>query len=140
MQALMVIFSGGCSSVGRVPDCDSGCRGFEPHQPPHYLLSEKIQSYLFKSGRHLPNVLTVAEKIPATDRTRDTLKCISIGAGGRQQPISDLMDSKGENLAWVGGADADRLGQLPAALQHPAAASEQDDEGSGPPTACSKRV
>ncbi len=36
MQALMVIFSGGCSSVGRVPDCDSGCRGFEPHQPPHY--------------------------------------------------------------------------------------------------------
>ncbi len=29
-------FYGGCSSVGRVPDCDSGCRGFEPHQPPHY--------------------------------------------------------------------------------------------------------
>ena len=26
--------SGGCSSVGRVPDCDSGCRGFESHQPP----------------------------------------------------------------------------------------------------------
>lgn len=26
---------GGCSSVGRVPDCDSGCRGFESHQPPH---------------------------------------------------------------------------------------------------------
>ncbi len=25
---------GGCSSVGRVPDCDSGCRGFESHQPP----------------------------------------------------------------------------------------------------------
>ena len=28
-------FGGGCSSVGRVPDCDSGCRGFESHQPPH---------------------------------------------------------------------------------------------------------
>jgi hypothetical protein len=26
---------GGCSSVGRVPDCDSGRRGFESHQPPH---------------------------------------------------------------------------------------------------------
>ena len=26
---------GGCSSVGRVQDCDSCCRGFEPHQPPH---------------------------------------------------------------------------------------------------------
>src|SRR5438105_12589190 len=29
--------SGGCSSAGRVPDCDSGCRGFESHQPPHSL-------------------------------------------------------------------------------------------------------
>ena len=28
--------SGGCSSVGRVQDCDSCCRGFEPHQPPHH--------------------------------------------------------------------------------------------------------
>ena len=27
-------FNGGCSSVGRVQDCDSCCRGFEPHQPP----------------------------------------------------------------------------------------------------------
>ena len=26
---------GGRSSVGRAPDCDSGCRGFEPHRPPH---------------------------------------------------------------------------------------------------------
>ncbi len=26
---------GGRSSVGRVPDCDSGRRGFEPHRPPH---------------------------------------------------------------------------------------------------------
>ena len=25
---------GGCSSVGRAPDCDSGCRGFEPRHPP----------------------------------------------------------------------------------------------------------
>ena len=30
-------FDGGRSSVGRVPDCDSGCRGFEPHRPPHHL-------------------------------------------------------------------------------------------------------
>ena len=28
--------NGGRSSVGRVPDCDSGCRGFEPHRPPHF--------------------------------------------------------------------------------------------------------
>jgi hypothetical protein len=32
-------FDGGCSSVGRVPDCDSGCRGFESHQPPQYLIA-----------------------------------------------------------------------------------------------------
>ena len=30
-------FDGGCSSAGRVPDCDSGCRGFESHQPPHSI-------------------------------------------------------------------------------------------------------
>ena len=28
-------FYGERSSVGRVPDCDSGCRGFEPHRSPH---------------------------------------------------------------------------------------------------------
>ena len=29
--------NGGRSSVGRVQDCDSCCRGFEPHRPPHPL-------------------------------------------------------------------------------------------------------
>ena len=29
--------TGGNSSVGRVPDCDSGCRGFESHFPPQIL-------------------------------------------------------------------------------------------------------
>ena len=29
---------GGCSSAGRVPDCDSGRRGFESHQPPQTSL------------------------------------------------------------------------------------------------------
>ncbi len=58
-QAWSDVFSGGCSSVGRVPDCDSGCRGFEPHQPPHYcclLVSSAfsrvraVQSQLCGSG------------------------------------------------------------------------------------------
>ena len=31
--------SGGCSSVGRAPDCDSGCRGFKSHHPPHFFIS-----------------------------------------------------------------------------------------------------
>ena len=29
--------NGGCSSVGRAPDCDSGGRGFEPRHPPHFF-------------------------------------------------------------------------------------------------------
>ena len=28
---------GGRSSVGRAPDCDSGCRGFKSHRPPHFF-------------------------------------------------------------------------------------------------------
>ena len=27
----------GVAQLVRVPDCDSGCRGFEPHRPPHYF-------------------------------------------------------------------------------------------------------
>lgn len=30
----MIEFYGGRSSAGRAPDCDSGCRGFEPHRSP----------------------------------------------------------------------------------------------------------
>ena len=36
--------NGGCSSVGRVPDCDSGCRGFESHQPPQLILINQATS------------------------------------------------------------------------------------------------
>ena len=28
---------GGCSSVGRAPDCGSGCRGFDPHHSPQIM-------------------------------------------------------------------------------------------------------
>ena len=40
-----VYLSGGCSSVGRAPDCDSGCRGFKPHQSPHF--SPLVNPYIF---------------------------------------------------------------------------------------------
>nr|CUV14712.1 protein of unknown function [Ralstonia solanacearum] len=39
---------GGCSSVGRVPDCDSGRRGFESHQPPQgFLKKQRLRQALF---------------------------------------------------------------------------------------------
>ena len=33
------LLAGGRSSVGRAPDCDSGCRGFKPRRSPHPFLS-----------------------------------------------------------------------------------------------------
>ncbi len=33
---------GGRSSVGRAPDCGSGCRGFEPRRSPHYSHVQNI--------------------------------------------------------------------------------------------------
>ncbi|SOZ22006.1 hypothetical protein CBM2608_A160178 [Cupriavidus taiwanensis] len=38
---------GGCSSVGRVQDCDSCRRGFESHQPPQNFLKTAPTSALF---------------------------------------------------------------------------------------------
>ena len=43
---------GGCSSVGRVPDCDSGCRGFEPHHSPHH----------FPSVHRIKNALSISRR------------------------------------------------------------------------------
>ena len=41
-QFLALSFYGDCSSVGRAPDCDSGCRGFEPHQSPQLITLHSI--------------------------------------------------------------------------------------------------
>ncbi len=35
---------GGRSSVGRAPDCDSGCRGFESHRSPHAGVAELVDA------------------------------------------------------------------------------------------------
>ena len=35
--------NGGCSSVGRAPDCDSGGRGFEPHHSPQSSQTHGLQ-------------------------------------------------------------------------------------------------
>lgn len=45
--------SGGFSSVGRVLDCDSSCRGFEPLKPPHFFsFSHPLLSGSGEIGRH----------------------------------------------------------------------------------------
>ena len=37
-----ILYYGERSSVGRVPDCDSGCRGFESHRSPNFLMTYVI--------------------------------------------------------------------------------------------------
>ena len=47
-----MVFSGGRSSVGRVPDCDSGCRGFEPRRSPHSIKVKKLLNGSFFTFRY----------------------------------------------------------------------------------------
>ena len=37
------------SSVGRAPVCGTGCRGFEPHRPPHVGISPSGKAIDFDS-------------------------------------------------------------------------------------------
>lgn len=41
---MLAHLDGGRSSVGRAPDCDSGCRGFKPRRSPQFL---KIKRSLY---------------------------------------------------------------------------------------------
>ncbi len=34
----------GVAQLVRVPDCDSGCRGFESHRPPHFDMLKYVSS------------------------------------------------------------------------------------------------
>ena len=50
VDVLLTIFAdlnGGCSSVGRAPDCGSGCRGFEPRLPPLFKGFASVKPFLF---------------------------------------------------------------------------------------------
>ena len=56
--------NGGCSSVGRVPDCDSGCRGFESHLPPHSSQKRSRSGAQAPSGFFfVPNFLCLARAL-----------------------------------------------------------------------------
>ena len=41
----------------RVPDCDSGCRGFESHHPPHFLYNERLCAWVMFDTRPTPFAL-----------------------------------------------------------------------------------
>lgn len=38
-------FGGVCSSVGRVPDCESGCREFDPHHTPYFCARRSMADH-----------------------------------------------------------------------------------------------
>ena len=42
---------GGYSSVGRAPDCGSGCRGFESLYPPHLKCNNALFLFVFAGTR-----------------------------------------------------------------------------------------
>ena len=43
--AFIFDYDGGCGEVVNAPDCDSGIRGFNSHQPPHLLLQSLLLGY-----------------------------------------------------------------------------------------------
>ena len=50
---------GGYSSAGRAPDCGSGCRGFEPHYPPHTVAEGRS----VRSGPRLTSTLGCSQVV-----------------------------------------------------------------------------
>ncbi len=76
---------GGRSSVGRVPDCDSGCRGFESHRPPHpYSFSAVAPANFLRSGAFSQDPSTAG-----VFRTR-LLSCTLAGICSVRRPVRSL--------------------------------------------------
>jgi hypothetical protein len=63
---------GGCSSAGRAPGCDPGCRGFEPRHSPHIGRSRRAVSPQVRSLKCDPGTAPV----------------IDMGAGREQTPAA----------------------------------------------------
>ena len=75
---------GGRSSVGRARDCDSRCRGFDPHRPPHISKGARFNSlapFLFygwwfvaqrfgSKGRAFRRVQGLAVSVPTAGHVR----------------------------------------------------------------------
>ena len=63
---MLFMIDGGCSSVGRAPDCDSGRRGFKSHHPPQ-LIFWKIP---LPSKSEAEPAIEVEAAQPSRDRDR----------------------------------------------------------------------
>ena len=74
-----MVNDGGRSSAGRVPDCDSGCRGFESRRPPHPFNGPLAQ---------LVEQLTLNQLVVGSNPTRPT---ILLGSGGAK--VAELVDA-----------------------------------------------
>ena len=59
--AIIRPLGGGCSSVGRVQDCDSCCRGFESHQPPQESITYVTLLPVFAAIREIWGIWPVSQ-------------------------------------------------------------------------------
>ena len=80
---------GDCSSVGRAPDCDSGCRGFEPHQSPHIKSLRDRSPEAFSYGLQVLRYRqTVGSEAPFDYNLRPSLGRLRvISAAGRDKSL-----------------------------------------------------
>lgn len=67
--------TGGNSSVGRVPDCDSGCRGFESHFPPQNISPHDVvvmRAFFICSPQKLLTEILISSSMAKTSSTVDS--------------------------------------------------------------------
>ena len=68
------------SSVGRAPDCDSGCRGFESHRSPQLDLFGKISF----------SIATAMQKGALCARVAELVDALDLGSSGVTRESSSL--------------------------------------------------
>ena len=109
-------FDGGCSSVGRAPDCGSGCRGFDPRHPPiRFFGSGALTIYAFVAQL---DRATDFESVGRGFESLRTQECLSTQTNAvfqraysplfRHGPLAQLAEQQTLNLR-VEGSNPSRL-------------------------------
>ena len=102
---------GGYSSAGRAPDCGSGCRGFEPHYPPHTVAEGRS----VRSGPRLTSTLGCSQVV-----RHGTLTPAFAGSSpaipAKYDPVAQLVEQRpfkakvrGSSPRWVTIGEPDEL-------------------------------